>query len=308
MRSVAHPTAVRPVVSSPRSAGRNPRRASRRTCAVTSRASASVVASGAARTSARIRVVAASRAMRSAGSGAARCSASQISIAPSTSGASSHCAEVERLLPDRYVDAIGQLADGVAVACAACREVVPRNRLPDQREPLGAEDLLLAEDQPHRDDRKGTADQRGRAERNARRTGLERRDRRLAVRDPLGKEPDRIARRECRVHRVEHRRVARQLARIIAGAVDRNGSPKLHQPRRLRVIPQRCLREEAHRPPRRRQHHHRIEQRIGVIGHQQHRPLARDRDAGDLQAVEGGGEEGGEDAESLVVSRWSLGS
>ena len=105
------------------------------------------------------------------------------------------------------------------------------------------------------------------------------------VTDTLGEQTDGLTILERSFDRGKHLGVARRVDSRVAPSVDRNRTRVPHE-QAHRMSSKECrLRQESNRPPRRRLHHGRIEQRVGVIGHQQQRAVGH-RAAEPLDAIE----------------------
>ncbi len=113
------------------------------------------------------------------------------------------------------------------------------------------------------------------AEGDPRHAGLERRQRRLAVAQTLGKERDHPAGGELLVAAGKGLDVARRVHSRVLPAVDRNRRRQPHQVSRRRMPPQGALGQKTAHPRQKAEHQHRIDQRVAVVGDDEQRPRGR---------------------------------
>ena len=195
---------------------------------------------------------------------------------------------------ERPLDPRGELTDRPRRRLLAGRERYAGGfeGLPEMEQGGAPEGPLRPVVKARRDDadRRRTREGRRGAQRNARRAGLERPELRIAVRLALGTDRDRATAGEHRPRRLEGFAVVRRIGAFVLTPMHRNGLERPAKDSDHRHPEQRRFGEERDTPWGEAEQEPRIDQTVGVVQHEDHRPLpghalqARDLDPAEEDA------------------------
>ena len=183
--------------------------------------------------------------------------------------------QVERHRAHGRVHTTRQHAHRFLVVGAEQGDVVPVERLAHNQARGTAERSPIPKHQAHGHDGERSPKLLRRAERYPRRTSFQRLQPRATVADALRKNADGVPRRDGSMHITERVKVLRHQSRVVYLPVHGHRPNGLHQPPDARVGEERRLGHEPHIAAGSDHNEGWVDERVGVICHEQHRPCRR---------------------------------